>query len=283
MAIAREKAGFRHTTNRDCRLSCVTDTDSGAGFTLIELLVVIAIIAVLVAILLPTLSQAREQARRVICASNQHQICIALITYAIDYDGKLPPSAWYNWGGQANVMRKAVIDRLMDKHGTAWDMWFCPNNIELYNAIADKYPFPGRYVTDDALGPFTDVMIGYYYTGGLHPGYQIVGKTAEEIQSPQTIEDPIWVLTADFMAVMWDPTMGQNLSQYDICEVSHLEGGGGAALDAWWYGLDEAGLPAGSEVSYLDGHVEWRPWPDLAPRMWSHPWWVRRPTLVHFW
>ncbi len=55
------------------------------AFTLIEVLVVVAIIALLVAILIPTLSKARRQARRVVCASNLHQIAIGLLTYREQY------------------------------------------------------------------------------------------------------------------------------------------------------------------------------------------------------
>jgi len=57
---------------------------SQAGFTLIELLVVVAIIGLLVAILIPALSAARELARRSTCASNAHQMGLALTLYGID-------------------------------------------------------------------------------------------------------------------------------------------------------------------------------------------------------
>jgi prepilin-type N-terminal cleavage/methylation domain-containing protein/prepilin-type processing-associated H-X9-DG protein len=51
------------------------------GFTLIELLVVVAIIALLISILLPSLRQAREQARRVVCGSDLHQLVLAALEY----------------------------------------------------------------------------------------------------------------------------------------------------------------------------------------------------------
>lgn len=60
------------------------------GFTLIELLVVVAIIALLVSILLPSLNNAKEQARRVVCASGLRSIGLTVIMYASDWDDTPP-------------------------------------------------------------------------------------------------------------------------------------------------------------------------------------------------
>src|SRR5579864_2083597 len=60
------------------------------GFTLIELLVVIAIIAILAAILFPVFAQAREQARKTSCLSNQKQISTGFLMYVQDYDETFP-------------------------------------------------------------------------------------------------------------------------------------------------------------------------------------------------
>ena len=61
------------------------------GFTLIELLVVIAIIALLVSILLPSLSSARDLARRVACSTNMRNQATAMAQYASEYSEWIVP------------------------------------------------------------------------------------------------------------------------------------------------------------------------------------------------
>ncbi len=60
------------------------------GFTLVELLVVIAIIALLLAIIIPSMSKARESAKRVICSNQFKSVGSGMVMYAGEYNNIMP-------------------------------------------------------------------------------------------------------------------------------------------------------------------------------------------------
>jgi len=65
------------------------------AFTLLETLVVISLISALVALLLPSLASARATARLVPCQANLRQFHSASMSYAADFNEKVPGTAAY--------------------------------------------------------------------------------------------------------------------------------------------------------------------------------------------
>ena len=147
---------------RDClrcrRLRCA------AGFTLVELLVVIAVMLLLIALVLPTLARVRDHARVVVCLSNQHQILVALGTYAGE-NGQMGPayrtdgsdcprpndneSAFRDWsinfyGGWDEAATEIRGRRKLNPYVTDVDMFRCPADIGR-NSPSSSYPYASTY------------------------------------------------------------------------------------------------------------------------------------------
>jgi prepilin-type N-terminal cleavage/methylation domain-containing protein/prepilin-type processing-associated H-X9-DG protein len=109
------------------------------AFTLIELLVVIAIIAILAALLMPALARSKEEAKRVQCASNQHQISLGWIMYADDSKDSYPwMRGWAAAGGQLGTynldafvaesfgVATEAANRPLNKYVPKLTAWQCP-------------------------------------------------------------------------------------------------------------------------------------------------------------
>lgn len=180
------------------------------GFTLIELLVVVAIISLLISILLPSLREAKELARRSVCAGNLRNINIGIHGYATENDGMGPAfrtdgsdcpspgysslSDWANlfvggneedgrWRG-GNIRTETPGRRKLRDYGTA-EMYLCPSDIGVIPGDSEGY----RWY--DWVGTSYFYNACWYGVGG-NPGWAYTqqspwvlgGRAFEEFSEP---------------------------------------------------------------------------------------------------
>jgi prepilin-type N-terminal cleavage/methylation domain-containing protein/prepilin-type processing-associated H-X9-DG protein len=115
----------------------------GRAFTLVELLVVIGIIAVLIGLLLPSLSRARESAKRVKCLSNLRSLATSLILYADGSKGWLPNMNPLNTVNDDNAATEVLV-ALNREFIKSPGVFHCPS---------DEDPEPQDIVTADYNAP----------------------------------------------------------------------------------------------------------------------------------
>lgn len=115
-----------HKPSKCSALSCNTRSARRRAFTLIELLTVIAIIGILAAILIPTVSAVRKRATKAQCASNLHQLGMAVTLFKNDHKGYLPDGD-RGTSPQVQWIPTAFRDEMMS-YGMTFEMLFCNGN-----------------------------------------------------------------------------------------------------------------------------------------------------------
>jgi prepilin-type N-terminal cleavage/methylation domain-containing protein/prepilin-type processing-associated H-X9-DG protein len=239
------------------------------AFTLIELLVVIAIIAILMGILMPTLRAVKEQARQQACASRIRQQVLASTLYAQDNRSTLAlPSTRGNW------LHDVAINTVnfMLKSGMTREMFYCPSNEIDQKHTEYFWEFTTKWdgtrfinVTDDSF-----IISGYNYLLQSARGDRPPIKNNENKTGPKRWCKTLNEKQASIMELCIDAVPGQKRTGakygYTFGEVT----GGGIWTQYHLFEktnhLKTDAEPLGSNVGFLDGHVQWRRFQDMESR-----------------
>jgi len=247
------------------------------GFTLIELLVVIAIIAILMAILMPALQKVREQGKKIVCSNNEKQIGISLNMYGSDNDNKLPLNQGGYWLWD---IAYSTTDYIMDTGGDK-RTFYCPADPTKDPQKAIFWQFgQNPDIGDDSdwvVEPKTGRGSLYRVTGYFWMMDTIQGRP----EPPEGEPEKKWVKTLTCKQpasteLVTDATLSTGP---DVETASFLEVAGG--LYSRWQIYDRTnhigrgGKPVGTNILFVDGHLEWRRFDDMIVRYIVPPyhWW----------
>jgi len=218
------------------------------AFTLIELLVVIAIIAILAAILLPSLSAAKQRGVGIQCLGNLRQMQLGWIMYCDEFDGKMPLNVADDTGAWTDDPNKVPVPCWVlgsvatgdpgctnDALITEGLIYPYINNVNAYKCPADTYARNRDYSMNcwmNGTQQWDSADIMFVKTADIRRRMDITTAFVFLDENPASINDGYWVS---------DPAGGPN-----------------------WVDLPAHYHNSGCNLSFADGHTEYKKWTDPA-------------------
>lgn len=202
-----------------------------SAFTLVELLLVIGIIALIASIAIPVFILAKGKVRQSSCSSNLHQLGVASLLYAEDWDGYFPLYINVSQGiycgekgfaSQPQACSPSLLHQALTPYVKSSTIWFCPSD------------------------QFAGMNVNVWYVNHFYSSYGFnFGKGS--------------ALTTDGLRISGDYI---SPSKTELCEDGNQFDNVSDEIEGW--PMDGDGHFHGNNMCFLDGHVKW------FPIHWSH-------------
>lgn len=229
-----------------------------SGLTVVETLAGVALVSVAAVLALPAVAQARDASARAACAANIRQIGVGLSLFSREHEGRLPAMSTDANGGWSGFFDPADI---------------CPEYLSRLDALT---------CTEQR----TSEARSYVYTGWESPQGLFSSQALEALRWNVDARDEVLRETPAAAEEDWrlDPSvegrevfhrLTDGLARYqvtDICnEATAAQSRAETAIlwERFAAPVNEtpvAGAPAGANVLFMDGHVEFRGWNGGAGR-----------------
>lgn len=269
------------------------------GFTLIELLLVIAIIALLLSIMIPALRKAKIHTQKVLCGTHLKQQCLGTSLYAGEYDSYVPnnysSNSMMNWLFDVGFWATTELS----EHGGFDDSqtFFCPANkikkaddarfwqFSLLWDTGEIYPQPVPLMDESSMSE-DELRNNYRILSYLYMFDRYNPTTGNSLLKPRLLndEEANWirktttVTNAGATDMIMDVIVCHkdwNFFKITIGGIPKFSGGN------LWDNSNHASQqeirsaddnqqgprPDGSQIGFVDGHVSWRSFEDMQPRL----------------